>query len=389
MRQEKTSIFSNVMIWIGAGISIAEIITGTYIAPLGFKKGLLAILIGHLIGGIVMFWSGLISAKTQKSAMESVKRSYGENGGKFFSILNVIQLIGWATIMIYDGAISANKIFPIGNWFWAVMIGILIMLWIKIGIKNLAKINFVAMAGLFIVSLILSRVLFMKTTGVVSVPSDMITFGFAVELSAAMPLSWLPVIGDYTKDAEKGVAGTIASVIAYNSISIWMFLIGMGSAIFTGETDIANIFIKAGLGVVGLMVVVFSTAITTFLDAYSSGVSSKSIFDNLNEKYIGYGVAVVGTVLAILFPMDNISGFLFFIGSVFAPMISIVFVDFYILKNDYSESGVSKINFIIWLIGFVIYRYLLKHETILGNTFPDILITMAIAYVIKKIKKTK
>ncbi len=41
------------LLLMGAAISIAEIVTGTLIAPLGWKSGLLAILIGHVIGCFV------------------------------------------------------------------------------------------------------------------------------------------------------------------------------------------------------------------------------------------------------------------------------------------------------------------------------------------------
>ena len=33
--EKKTSLFENGLIWFGAGVSIAEILTGTYFAPLG------------------------------------------------------------------------------------------------------------------------------------------------------------------------------------------------------------------------------------------------------------------------------------------------------------------------------------------------------------------
>ena len=33
-----TSLFENGLIWFGAGLSIAEILTGTAFAPLGFGK---------------------------------------------------------------------------------------------------------------------------------------------------------------------------------------------------------------------------------------------------------------------------------------------------------------------------------------------------------------
>ena len=45
MEEKRTSVFENGLIWFGAAVSIAEILTGTYFAPLGFTKGLLAILI--------------------------------------------------------------------------------------------------------------------------------------------------------------------------------------------------------------------------------------------------------------------------------------------------------------------------------------------------------
>ena len=48
MSEKRTSLFENGLIWFGAGVSIAEILTGTYLASLGMKKGLAAILVGHL-----------------------------------------------------------------------------------------------------------------------------------------------------------------------------------------------------------------------------------------------------------------------------------------------------------------------------------------------------
>ena len=43
MEERRTSVFENGLIWFGAGVSLAEIITGTCFAPLGFGKGLLTV----------------------------------------------------------------------------------------------------------------------------------------------------------------------------------------------------------------------------------------------------------------------------------------------------------------------------------------------------------
>lgn len=382
----KTSIFSNGLIWFGAGVSIAEILTGTYLAPLGFAKGLTAILLGHVIGCVLLFLAGVIGGRTERSAMETVKMSFGQKGSLLFSALNVLQLAGWTAIMIYDGALAANGIMPTGAWVWCLIIGGLILCWIFIGIKNLGKINTVAMGALFLLTLILCKVIFFGKGGAAGGVSDeSMTFGAAVELSVAMPLSWLPLISDYTREAKKPVAATAVSAFTYGLVSCWMYVIGMGAAIFTGEYDIAQIMVKAGLGIVGLLIVVFSTVTTTFLDAYSAGVSSVSISEKLGEKWVAIAVTVAGTIAAILYPMDNIMDFLYLIGSVFAPMIAIQIADYFLLQQDAFEKQVYVPNLVIWLVGFMTYRMLMHVDTPVGNTLPDMIITILLCVAVSTV----
>ena len=388
MEEKRTSVFENGLIWFGAAVSIAEILTGTYFAPLGFGKGLCAILLGHVIGCFLLFCAGLIGGKARRSAMETVKMSFGQKGSLLFSLLNILQLVGWTGIMIYDGALAANEILAAGSWLWSLVIGGLIVLWILIGIKNLGKVNTVAMAALFVMTIVLSFVIFGKGSAQ-AVAEEAMSFGAAVELSVAMPLSWLPLISDYTREAEKPVKATAVSAVVYGLISCWMYLIGMGSAIFTGESDIAQIMVKAGLGIVGLLIVVLSTVTTTFLDAYSAGISSESVSAKLNGKWVAVAAAVLGTAGAILFPMENITDFLYLIGSVFAPMIAIQIADFFLLKKDHSGRAFDLCNLLIWVIGFVLYRYLMRLDIPVGNTLPDMVVTMLLCLAAGKLIKRK
>lgn len=386
MEEKRTSVFENGLIWFGAGVSIAEILTGTYFAPLGFGKGLLAIIVGHIIGCLMLFMAGYIGGKVRRSAMETVKMSFGQKGSLLFSCLNILQLVGWTAIMIYDGALASNGILSVGAWIWCLVIGGLIVIWIVIGIKNLGKVNTVAMAALFILTLILCKVIFGGEASV-GITDESMTFGAAVELSVAMPLSWLPLISDYTRNAEKPVKATAASAIVYGLVSCWMYVIGMGAAIYTGEYDVAQIMVKAGLGMAGLLIIVLSTVTTTFLDAYSAGVSSESVWSGLKGKWIAVAATVLGTIGAIIYPMDNITDFLYLIGSVFAPMIAIQIADFFLLKKDCSNKAFHLSNLLIWVVGFVLYRYLMTVDIIVGNTLPDMVITIAICVAVNLVGK--
>ena len=381
--EKRTSLLDNALIWFGAGVSIAEILTGTYFSSLGFGRGLAAILVGHVIGCIMLFLAGVIGGTSRKSAMETTKSSFGSKGGLLFAILNVLQLVGWTAIMIYDGALAADGIFSAGRWVWCLIIGLLIIVWILIGITNLGKLNTVAMVLLFLLTIVLCRVIFFSGNVITSVPDDSLSFGAAVELAVAMPLSWLPLISDYTREAKEPVKATAVSAVVYGLVSCWMYIIGMGASLFTGESDIAQILLKAGLSIAGLLIIVFSTVTTTFLDAYSAGISSESVLAKLKGNHAAIAVTIIGTIAAILFPMDDITDFLYLIGSVFAPMIAVQIADFFILHRDRKESDFDWRSLIIWFIGFVIYRMLMKVDLPVGNTLPDMVITAVLCCLIK------
>ena len=214
-KKKGTSLFENGLIWFGAGVSIAEILTGTYFSSLGFWNGLFAIIVGHIIGIFLLFLAGYIGAVSKKSAMETTKMSFGSRGGLFFAALNVLQLVGWTSIMIYDGSLSAKAIIHTSPWVLCFLIGGLIIIWLAVGITNLGKINTVTMSALLLLTLVLCKILFFKSGIPIESNNDTLSFGSAVELAVAMPLSWLPLISDYTREAERPFAATFTSALTY------------------------------------------------------------------------------------------------------------------------------------------------------------------------------
>ena len=106
-----------------------------------------------------------------------------------------------------------------------------------------------------------------------------------------------------------------------------------------------------------------------------------------NGKWFAIGTAVVGTIAAILFPMDDITDFLYLIGSVFAPMIAVQIADYFILKQDHSTLSVNIQNMILWVIGFILYRYLMTVDFVLGNTLPDMAITIVLCVIVTKVRQ--
>ncbi len=390
---KKTSLLSNGLLWFGAAVSIAEIFTGSLFAPLGFWRGFAAIILGHVIGCTLLYLAGLIGAKKGLSAMETVRISFGGKGAYLFSFLNVLQLLGWTAVMILSCAravgVIASPAQPDSQlYLWCAVTGGFILIWIILGIKNLGKLNNIAVGALLILTIVLSAIVFKGNAAAPASETDSgLSFGAAVELSAAMPISWLPLISDYTRHAKKPKTAALVSAAAYFAGSSFMYSIGLGASIFAGNSDIAQIMLASGMGIAGILIVLLSTITTTFLDAYSAGVSFASMDKKANEKWIAVAVCVLGTIIAMFTPIEQYENFLYLIGSVFAPMIAILVADFFTLKKDHSEQSVNIENLVIWAAGFAVYRFFIAAETFLGVTVPVMALTAILCILKEGVKK--
>ena len=149
--------------------------------------------------------------------------SFGEKGSYLFSTLNIAQLVGWTAIMIYSGALAASTLAG-SNPVWSIAIGALIIVWILVGVTNLGKLNTVTMGLLLMMTVILSVIITRGTPA--NAVEGTIAFSQAVELSVAMPLSWLPLISDYTRYAREPKSHLFSS-LTYFLTSSWMYIIGM------------------------------------------------------------------------------------------------------------------------------------------------------------------
>ena len=141
------------------------------------------------------------------------------------------------------------------------------------------------------------------------------------------------------------------------------------------------------MGAAGLLIIVFSTVTTTFLDALSAGISSVSISPRISEKWASVVVAVVGTAGAVFFPMDDITGFLYLIGSVFAPMIAVQIADYFILGRRSDRLAFDMPNLCCWLAGFLLYRFLMRFDIPVGNTVPDMILTVLLCLSVSKFRR--
>ena len=391
--EKRTGLFANGIIWFGVAISVSEIEAGIEIGAASAADSLwLPLVLGHILGGILLFFVGLIGARVRLNAMETTKSSFGKYGSKFFAALNTFQLLAWVAVLNAQGASAlAGLNLPISFPLTCVILAVLIAAWVYVGIRRSANVTTFVMAALTVLLAVLSVKLFglnngsgavASAAGAVAGNAATLKFWNIFEISIAMPISWLPVISDYTKDAEKPLKATAISAIAYTVASLWMYIIGIEISGIGASNNIAQAILLAGLGIPGIIIVVLSTVTTNFLAANSAGESSKAIYSKINPKIAGVVVSFLSAALAISGIMDHYISFLYLIASVFAPMAAVLLVSFYFSKERTESLGVWLWNIFAWLAGFIAYQVAEHFDSVfLGPTLLAVIVSAAFASV--------
>ncbi|GHV51366.1 hydrogenase expression protein [Spirochaetia bacterium] len=367
------------LLWVGAAISISEIYTGGTMASLGYGRGIAAILIGHLIGTGLLALGGYISFTRKENAMDSVAFSLGRGGGRLVAVFNVVQLIGWTIIMVVQAGSAAVGALPEIPFQWAALVlSVLVLAWALIMGSPAARLNEIVV----ILLSILCAVLFVEARGNGSSPfaglSENMSMTLGIELSIAMPVSWLPLAGDYACKAESKTGAAGMPFAGYFIGSVLMYCFGLFIGISTGG-DIFTFIAGSRLRFLACAVVLFSTLTTAFLDLYSAAVSSRQLVKTKTERMPVLVIGLFTVLAAVLFPITRyeeiLINFLSAIGMVFVPVYSVLFLEFFFRRGRW-EKTFQLYALLTIFVGMAGYRFFTQYEIWIPTVMSIILVSV-------------
>lgn len=375
---EKIKNSSMFLLWAGAAISISEIYTGGLTAPLGLVKGLAAILIGHLIGTLLLVFGGYISFQRRQTAMEGVRDSLGPIGVKIIALLNVLQLMGWGTVMIIQAGRAFGGIVNLALPIAMILMGLAVLVW-ALFFNNFSK----ALNDIFVIILLVLSVMifFQIDREVFPAITGQMNFATAVELSIAMPISWLPLIGDYTKNGQSKQGVVISSFWGYFIGSMLMYLLGFLITLHTGM-DVIEYIIQSNFKLIAGFIIIVATVTTAFMDIYSAVISSKQLFPFKNENLMIVLYSLIALGIAFVFPIEKFENFLLMIGSVFIPVYTIVFIE-YLTHYKGQSSKLNAMGILVAALGTLLYHSLVN----IAWASPTVMVFIIVAIVYLMIKK--
>ncbi|MEA2499056.1 MAG: nucleobase:cation symporter, family [Actinomycetota bacterium] len=376
------------ILWGDLGIGLLVLVTGALLVPgLGFTTALVAIVVGSFIGVGLLAAAGFAGARFRVPTMVLLRPVLGVKGSWIPSALNAGQLIGWTAVELWAMSFVADFVMErsfgvSARWAWLAIAAIVctaLALWGPIGVTRVWLERFGAWM-IFAISLIVTVLVFtsgglgdaLTRPGVGGFP----TFGVAVDLVIAMPISWLPLVADYTRFADRPRSGFTGTFWGYLVANIWLYALGallvLGpgaepspAAIAGGILAVAGGSIAGVLFLVGLLVGETDEA---FANIYSGAVSLQNIFPKAPRRVLSLGVAAVGTILAGWLTMERYEVFLFLIGSVFVPLFGVMAAHYLSAGRDGGERGIAEADrrtpgvrfaaLLPWVAGFFVYHWI-------------------------------
>ena len=398
------------LLWAGVAISLAEIWAGGFLAPLGFWMGCWAILLGHVIGNSLMSWGGVMGSDYGIMSMVSVRPSFGIRGSNLAAVLNIIQLVGWASIMlIIGGRAGAMLGGPMGGvWasgrFWIVVIGVGTLLWALYTGKWIWKImQTSAVIALVAIMAVMTWVTFREFGEGLGAPRPGgMPFMIGLDLVIAMPISWMPLVADYSRFSRATKPAFWNTWWGYFIVSSWMYVLGLMATLVTSRSDPAGLILKImgelGLAVPALILVALSTVTSDFPDVYSATCSMLNISRKVGPKTIMWITGLLSIVVAIVFPIDQYENFLLFIGAMFVPLFGVVLTDYFLLRKRrlavdelykvggayWYFKGVNVTAMVSWAAGFVVFEAIALLKLPVGGSLPSMAVAGLLYYLVMK-----
>ncbi|MBK9116960.1 MAG: cytosine permease [Betaproteobacteria bacterium] len=401
-------------LWLSLGVGLLVMQVGSYLVPaLGTQAALAAIVGGSLIGAGLLAWTAKIGCDSGLSSAGLMHAAYGSSFARLPVVLNIVQLIGWTTfelVVMRDGVLAigrqagllapaadagaAGPGLPIPLVVVTLAFGALLVALLMGTMVGLVR-KFIGRFGLPLVILsllwlswqFLGKAQAIGWTALWNRAGDggMSTLS-ALDLVIAMPISWLPLVADFSRHGRDGASALRGTWLGYAVANTWCYALGVLVALTTPSTDLVAALLLAQGGLVALGLILIDEVDNAYGDLYSGSVAGHSLAPGWSTRQWGVQLAVLCTALALVLPMHSLEPFLLMLSSVFVPLYGVILGRLAGRLDVPSLVGAKRVDgsaVAIWVLGVATFHLLPLVSTQLGSALP----TLALAFVLARMSR--
>jgi len=386
-------------LWLSLGVGLLVMQIGAYLVPaLGLKAALGVIVAGSVIGAGLLAWTAKIGCESGLSSAGLMHATYGSSFAQLPVLLNIVQLIGWTTfelVVMRDGTVAIARqgggfAAPLGPVLATLLWGGVLLALLSGSMVTLVR-KFIGRYGL---PLVIASLLWLSWQFLAKANAQ----GFAalwarpgeggmstlsaLDLVIAMPVSWLPLVADFSRHGRDGQGALRGTWLGYAVANIWCYALGVLVAVTTPSTELVTALLVAQGGLIALGLILIDEVDNAYGDVYSASVAGHSMKAGWSVRQWGMRLAVVCTSLALVLPIHSVEPFLLMLSSVFVPLYGVILARLAGTADIASMVTQRKVNasaVAIWLLGIACYHLCAKLAPDWGAALPTLVLTFVLA----------
>jgi nucleobase:cation symporter-1, NCS1 family len=192
-------------------------------------------------------------------------------------------------------------------------------------------------------------------------------FWTSADLVIAMPVSWIPLVADYSRFSRTprgAVAGTFAGYFASSTAFFLLGVLALRAYAVGPGNDVIGALLAVPAGALALCILAVDEVDEAFANIYSTATSAQNILPRADRRLLAVAVGAVATLFALALDGNAYEPFLLLIGAVFVPLAATFLVDYHVVGRlvgrhawDVSERAPWRwLMGVPWLAGFAAYQ---------------------------------
>jgi NCS1 family nucleobase:cation symporter-1 len=372
------------LLWGNLGISLLLPVVGAFLVPaLSLPQALLAILVGAALGNLLLAAAARTGADTGAPTMVTYRGPLGLLGSYVPTVFNVMQNIGWGAFELFIISVVAAGLLDryAGRGLrplWVVVFAAVCVLMAVGGPVAVVR-RWIRRYGVWLVlgssAYLTAYMLATYDLGALwARPAQGgLSFWGGVDLVVAMPVSWIPLVADYTRFARTRRGAFWGAGVGYFVANVWFYVLGVLLMLGRPGTDpldpagFVGALLAIPAGWLAMLILAVDETDEAFANIYSASVSVQNAFPRLSQRALSIGIGAVCAALALVVDLVSYENFLLLLGALFVPLFGVLFADYYLLHRGrypvdrlYGATAgrVRVAGLAAWAVGFLAYNWI-------------------------------
>lgn len=382
------------VLWGDLGVGLLVLLAGSFLVPaLSLGQALGAILLGSVVGAALLGLAGVVGSQTGLPTMVCLRPALGLRGSYIATALNVAQLLGWTVFELVIMGHAANAVMRgltgrDAAWLWILVFGAVV---VALGLRGPVAVVREWLAKFALAAVVATTA---WLTWRVATRADLaalwaapgaggLSFWTAVDIVIAMPMSWMPLVCDYSRFARRtgpAFGGTFAGYLVAN---VWFYALGALIVLAVPASQEPKGFVEAIALLAGPLILLVLLAAETdeaWADLYSCAVAVQNALPAVPVRSLVWVLGSLSVLLALVFDVTRYEAFLLLIGSVFVPLFGVLAIDYFVLRGGryapgavLAASGAGGVvpgvrwrGVVAWAMGVVSYLWIAGRLEALG-----------------------